>query len=93
MKTTTRHANTRFRSVITVFVLAVSITSIGCSPDSLVGSDDGAIVFTTSDGGNELGSDGGNELTSDGGNEFTSDGGNELSSDGGNELTSDGGNE
>ncbi len=77
MKTKTRHTNARFWSAITVFVLAVSISSVGCSPDSLVGSDDGAIVFTTSDGGNEIGSDGGNEITSDGGNELSSDGGNE----------------
>ena len=85
MKTMTRHTNARFWSAITVVVFAVSIASFGCSPDSLVGSDDGAIVFTTSDGGNELSSDGGNELHSDGGNELHSDGGNELHSDGGNE--------
>ena len=93
MKTTDRHTNARNWSAFIVFVLAVSITSVGCSPDSLVGSDNGAIVFTTSDGGNELVSDGGNEFFSDGGNELTSDGGNELSSDGGNEFSSDGGNE
>ena len=69
MKTTARRLGFQHWSAFLVFVLAVSITSVGCSPDSLVGSEDGAIVFTASDGGNEIASDGGNELTSDGGNE------------------------
>ncbi len=77
MKTTKRPKGVQHWSAAFVFVLAISITSVGCSPDSLVGSDEGAVVFTTSDGGNEIASDGGNELTSDGGNELTSDGGNE----------------